>query len=194
MATHCAAPSCTHPGCVSLEGDDLCRSHFIARCYSRLEDCSAQLKNHERSQHMTGDALIETLAQIADQVAALGLSAKDLDGIQQAQLLDILFIAANLMKNLRRSRRKYMPVPLRLRYETGEKAWTEETTTLEVSLYGASIQSRIPIRKGEVIGVERLDLGRQANAKVKWQRRNKDGSQTLGIEFLECKDFWEIDL
>ncbi|MGH9691252.1 MAG: PilZ domain-containing protein [Candidatus Acidiferrales bacterium] len=143
---------------------------------------------------MTGEALIETLSEIADQVAALGLAAKDLDGMQQAQLLDILFIAANLMKNLRRSRRKYIPVPLRLRYETEEKAWTEETTTLEVSLYGASIQSRIPVRKGEVIGVERLDLSRQVNARVKWQRRNADGSQTLGIEFLECKDFWEMEL
>jgi PilZ domain len=194
MATQCTVTSCNHRGCVSLEGDDLCRSHFIARCYSRLEECSAQIKNHQSSGPVIGQSLTETLSGIASQVAALGLAAKDLEAVEQAQLLDILFTAAHLMQSLRRSGRKHLSVPLRLRYETAEKAWTEEATTHEVSFHGASVRSRLPIRKGELISVERVDMSRQAEAKVKWQRRNADGSQTLGIEFLSNHNFWETEL
>jgi hypothetical protein len=94
---------------------------------------------------MTAVAVMEILAEIADQAAILGLSAGDLSGMEQAQLVDILLCVAHLTKGLRRVPRKCVSVPLRLRYEAPGHYWTEETTTCEVSLYGTSIESRIPI-------------------------------------------------
>ncbi|MFY9529940.1 MAG: hypothetical protein WAR24_13610, partial [Candidatus Acidiferrales bacterium] len=61
-------------------------------------------------------------------------------------------------------------------------------------LYGTSIESRIPIKSGEELTVERLDTSRGTKAKVKWLRRNADGSQALGIELLDCEDFWGFKL
>ncbi|MGB2888038.1 MAG: hypothetical protein WBC04_10100 [Candidatus Acidiferrales bacterium] len=52
---------------------------------------------------MPVDAVMVTLTQIADQAATLGLGAKDLNGTEQAQLLDILMCVAKLTKGLRRS-------------------------------------------------------------------------------------------
>ncbi len=139
---------------------------------------------------MSGEPLIDLLAEIVDQTAALGLTAKDLDGLEQAQLLDILFTAGHLMKDLRRSERKFMSIPLKLCYEVMGHNWTEETTTQELNLHGASMECRIPVATGELVTVERTDVHRRTRAKVKWHRRRINGSQTIGIELLESSDFW----
>lgn len=189
-STQCAVPSCGHSGCVSFEGHKLCRAHFIAGCYQRLEECSNQLEKNEHWKALSGEPLIESLVEIVDQTAALGLTAKDLDGLEQAQLLDILFTASHLMKKLRRSVRRFIAIPVKLRYEVTGHNWTEETTTLELSLHGASLECRIPIARGELMMIERLDNQRQVQAKVRWHRRRGDGSQILGIELLDHTDFW----
>lgn len=131
--------------------------------------------------------------EIVDQATTLGLTSTDLDGLHQAQLLDILFTAGNLMKNMRRSVRKFVSIPLRLQYEVTGHNWTEESNTVELSLHGASIESHLPIAKGEMMTVERVDNHQRAQARVRWHRRKADGSQTLGIELLDCRDFWEFD-
>jgi len=186
----CTVPSCKRACCVSLEGHELCRPHFIANCYQRLEECSKQLEKNEHWKAMSGEPLIESLVEIVDQTAALGLTAKDLDGLEQAQLLDILFTASHLMKQLRRSVRKFVSVPVKLHYEVTGHNWTEEATTLELSLHGASLECRVPIAKGETMTLERMDNNRQTRAKVRWHKRRGDGSQILGIELLEPTDFW----
>jgi hypothetical protein len=94
------------------------------------------------------------------------------------------------MKSLRRSVRKFVSIPLKLRYEVTGHDWTEKSITVEVSLHGASIESRLPIVKGEVMTVERADNQRRAQAKVRWHRRQDSGRQMLGFELLDCSDFW----
>ena len=66
---------------------------------------------------VSSENFVDILSEIIDQATTLGLESPDLDGIQQAQLLDILFTAGNLLKNLRRSIRRYLSVPLKLSYE-----------------------------------------------------------------------------
>jgi c-di-GMP-binding flagellar brake protein YcgR len=143
---------------------------------------------------MPADAAIETLTEITDQVTNFALSSKDLNGMEQAQLLDILMCVASVTKGVRRSPRKRVSIPLKLHYQVLDQNWTEETTTLEVSSRGASIECPIPIPVGELVAVQRLDTSRQARGKVKWLRRNADGSHVLGIEFMDCEDFWGFKL
>jgi hypothetical protein len=189
-STLCAIASCGCSGCVSLEGQDLCRAHFISSCYQRLEECSGQLDKNEHWKALSGEPLIDLLVEIVDEAAALGLMAKDLDGLEQAQLLDILFTAGHMMKDLRRSSRKFVSIPLKLCYEVTGHNWTEETTTQELSLHGASMECRIPIAKGELMTVERTDIHRRTQARVRWHKRRINGSQMIGIELLDCTDFW----
>jgi hypothetical protein len=186
----CAVPSCGFLGCVCLEGHDLCRGHFISSCYQRLEECSNQFSKNEHWKMVSGEPLIDSLAEIVDQAAELGLTAKDLERLEQAQLLDILFTAGQLMKDLRRSPRKSRSIPLTLRYEVAGHSWAEKVVTQELSRHGASIDCRIPIAKGELMTVERTGTNRRVQAKVRWHKRRLDGSQTIGIELLECADFW----
>jgi hypothetical protein len=192
LSSTCYEPSCDHPGCVCFEGHDFCRAHFIASCYDKLENYGHQLGNNDHWQMVSSETFVDILSEIIDRVTTLGLESTDLDSIHQAQLLDILFTAGNLLKNLRRSIRRYVCIPLKLRYEVTGHHWTEESNTLEVSQHGASIESRLPIAKGEIMTVERVDNHRSAKAKVRWHRRKADGSQMLGIELLDSGDFFEF--
>ncbi|MGA2719171.1 MAG: PilZ domain-containing protein [Candidatus Acidiferrales bacterium] len=191
--TLCADSACGHAGSVALAGRDLCRGHFIAACYQRLEECSKFLDSNDHWKATSGEPFIESLVEIVDQTAALGLTAKDLDRLEQAQLLDILFTAGNLLKNLRRSVRKFVSMPLKLCYQVTGHNWSENTITQELSMHGASMECRIPIGRGELMTVERTDIHRKTQAKVRWQKRRADGSQLIGIELLDSADFWRFN-
>jgi hypothetical protein len=188
----CAVPSCGHASCISSKGQELCRAHFISACYNNLQECSEQLDKNEHRKLPSGESLIDALTETTDQAAAMALAARDLDGIEQAQLLDIVNTAGILIRNLRRSERQSTSIPLRLEYEVTGHNWIEEAATTEVSLHGASIECRIPISKGETMIVERLDNNRRTRAKVKWHRRRPDGTQVLGVELVDAKNFWGL--
>lgn len=188
----CAVSSCGFPACASFENRELCRAHFISACYQRLEQYSGQFLQHEHWHTTSPERLLDTFTQMINQATTLGLTSGDLSSLQQAQLLDILFTAGNLVKNVRRSARRYISIPLKLRYEVTGHNWTEESKTLEVSKHGASLESRLPIVKGEMMTIERVDNHRVAQAAVRWHRRKPDGSQMLGIEFVGSGDFWEF--
>ena len=81
---------------------------------------------------------------------------------------------------------------MRLRYEVSGRGWSEETITQDVSLHGACMECSIPIGKGETMSIERMDIGRRAQAKVRWQKRRVDGSQLVGVEVIDCADFWGV--
>ncbi len=104
-----------------------------------------------------------------------------------------LFTAGNMMKNMRRSVRKFVSIPLRLQLRSHRAIiGPRKAIRWKLSLHGASIECRIPIAKGEMMTVERVDNHRSAQAKVRWHRRKADGTQTLGIELLDCRGFLGI--
>jgi len=38
----------------------------------------------------------------------------------------------------------------------------------------------------------RTDTGRRAKARVAWRRRKLGRRQEIGIEFLDCENFWDL--
>jgi hypothetical protein len=41
--------------------------------------------------------------------------------------------------------------------------------------------------------VTRLDTGTEARARVAWQRQSKAGRFDIGIELLNCENFWSFE-
>ena len=54
------------------------------------------------------------------------------------------------------------------------------------------LECRHPLRPGEILLVVRTDTGRQAKARVVWRRRELGRRQEIGIEFLDCENFWDL--
>lgn len=188
----CSAQGCEQLSAARLETSAFCRGHFISTCYARLEECTKLLK--ERPFRDTAPALVgrfvhECVAQAND----LALRAEDLDNLERARLLDIMFWAGDLGHRLRRGLRKKLSVPLRVRCEELGRPWEEETETQLVSRHGAQVPCQHRVEIGDTLLVMRMDTGRQARARVAWREREDGGRQEIGIEFLDFDNFWELE-
>ena len=131
--------------------------------------------------------------ECVEQANDLAQNAKDLDNLERAKLLDILFWAGELGHRLRRSSRKKACIPIRVRCEEPGRLWEEEAETQRVSRYGALVTCQHQVEIGDTLLVMRMDTGRQARARVAWRERENGGHQEVGIEFVNCENFWDLD-
>ncbi len=103
-------------------------------------------------------------------------------------------MAASLdTRHLRRSPRKTASIPVWLRREVHARTWEEETETQVLSRHGAGLQCRHAIEAGGALVVVRRDTGQRVNVRVSYCRYTADGSREIGIEFLNCDNFWGLD-
>ncbi len=191
------SPQCSIAGCgeavaASLGGDALCRGHFISTCYTRL-DHFEEIRKGSGPGAATSESMrrfIHECTRAADEIEHTGL---DLDNLDRAKLVHIILSANELGRQLRRSPRKVVTIPVRLISDRLGGAWEEETETLLVSRYGALVRCKHTAKPGETIQVQRKDTGERALARVAWQRPLNDEDVRVGVEFVGCENFWGVD-
>jgi hypothetical protein len=191
----CKVESCDNAIAASLDGEALCRQHFIATCYKRLDQYDEIRKGPGLSATNTESVrrFIHECTRIADE---MDHTAQDLDNLDRAKLLHIILSASELGRHLRRSPRKVAAIPVRLSSERLGGAWEEDTETVLVSRYGALVRCKHPAKAGETLHVIRADTGEKAVARVAWQRPSgNSGSEDtrIGVEFVACENFWGLD-
>lgn len=191
---NCSIAGCDQAVAASIEGDALCRGHFISLC-------SARLGQYEELRKGPGLGITDTEAvrrfihecmRHADEIEH---SAQDLDDLDRAKLLNIILTASDLGRHLRRSPRKVASIAVRLSFHKPGEDWEEDTETLLVSRYGALVRCSHPTKPGQTLEVMRPDTGQKVQARVAWQRGSgpgKDGVR-LGVEFVACENFWDLD-
>lgn len=188
---------CTHAGCgqavaASLDGDALCREHFISLCYERLDRYDEIRKGPGVSATDT-ESVRRFVHECTRQSDEMEHSAKDLDNLDRAKLLHIILSASELGRHLRRSPRKAAAILVRLSSEKLGGSWEEDTETVLVSRYGALVRCKHAPKAGETIEVVRADTGEKATARVAWQRPLGNDDIRIGVEFLACENFWGLD-
>jgi len=188
----CSVQGCKQPAAASLQVRSLCREHFLFTCHEQLELCRRWQEDRLSGNHRTAESVRQLLAECSLQVADLALNGKKLKSLERDQLLDILLRASDLSLQLRQRPRFAASIPVRLRWEKPGCAWEEQTRTKHLSSGGALLECRHPLRPGEILLVARTDTGRQAKARVVWRRRELGRRQEIGIEFLDCDNFWDL--
>lgn len=175
-----------------LEGEALCRQHFISTCYKRLDEYDAIRKGPGLAATNTESVrrFVHECTRSADEMEH---TAKDLDNLDRAKLLHIILTASELGTHLRRSPRKVAAIAVRLSSEKLGCAWEEDTETLQVSRYGALVRSKHAAKAGETLNVIRADTGEKVMAKVAWQRPLNNQDVRIGVEFVCCENFWGLD-
>ena len=93
----------------------------------------------------------------------------------------------------RRSPRKAAAVPVWLRREGQGRTWEEETETRVLSRYGGCLECRHTIEAGGLVAILRRDNGHRAIARVRYCRFDAEGHREIGVEFLNCDNFWDVD-
>lgn len=116
-----------------------------------------------------------------------------LDDAEKERLADIILLASELGRNLRRSPREPMTIQLLLSSESPNDRWEEETKTQFVSRHGALVHCRHAARVDQTVMVKRLDTGQRNEARVAWLREKPAGNYEMGIEFPENENFWGIE-
>lgn len=188
----CAVAGCKEPFAASLDGEALCRNHFISSCYARLDEYDETRKGPGLSKADAESArrFINECTRQADEIEH---TTQDLDNLERAKLLHIILSANELGCHLRRSPRKAASIPVRISSEKLGGAWEENTETVLLSRYGASVRCNHPTKTGEKIQVLRSDTGQQAEARVAWQRASENEGLRIGVEFIGCENFWNLD-
>jgi hypothetical protein len=188
----CAITGCLKPTAALFGGQFYCRGHFVATCYARLDFCADLLSTRNFTDRMS-EEMRKFIAECTQQAAKLSETAKDLNHIERARLLDILFYASDIGSHMRRSTRKALAIPVRLHCEMPGRPWQEDALTRSVSRFGGMLECQQTILPGDVLVVEHLDSGRTADARLVWGWRARSGSFVVALEFVNCTNFWELD-
>jgi hypothetical protein len=188
----CRVEDCHEPAVASLDGEAHCRGHFIFSCYKRL-DRYDDLRRGPGLSVSDAEEVRRFVHECTRQADEIEHGAQDLDNLDRAKLLHIILSASELGCYLRRSPRKVASIAVRLSSEKLGGAWEENTETVLLSRYGASVRCNHPAKPGETIHVMRADTGQIAEARIAWQRPLGRDDIRIGVEFLGCENFWGID-
>ena len=191
MGGICTEPECAEAAIVSLGERSVCRSHYLAYCYKRLETISQNVKNYQMSQEEADAAsrfLQDTMRSAADIASAQEMPTN----LERAQVYDVLLWASELHGRLRRSPRRLARFPILLRSEIPGRSWEVRAETQVVSRHGMRVTCRADIRPKDTLTCIRLDNGRRAEATVAWTGRTDSGEFEAGLEIMREENFWGI--
>jgi hypothetical protein len=188
----CCVDECAESPLEFVNQRPFCRDHFIVVCQGQLDAYSQRLKEQQwrgLSFELVEQFIIDCMRG-ADQIEQ---GDKRLDDFQRAQLLNIIFLAAELGRHLRRSPRKALALPLRLISKAPQDSWEEDTETLLVSRCGALVRSHRAVKLEQQLTVFRKGMGGQTLARVAWCPHGSDARPVIAIEFLDRDNFWGMD-
>jgi hypothetical protein len=191
-AEECSVAGCGQAASASLDGEALCREHFISMCYTRLDHYDEIRRGPGLSATNT-ESLRHFIRECTRSADAIEHTGHNLDNLDRAKLLHIILSASELGRHLRRSPRKVAAIPVRLSSEKLGGAWEEDAETVLVSQYGALVRCKHAAKAGETIDFIRVDTGKKALARVAWQRPLSNNEIRIGVEFVACENFWGLD-
>jgi hypothetical protein len=192
-AEHCSFAGCDQAVVSSLEGEELCLEHFISVSYKQL-DRHAEVHKDRYMRASDTESMRRFVHECVRQADEIEHGGKDLDHLERALIVHIIERATDLGRHLRRSPRKTASVPVRLCCDKpGGGAWKEDTETVLLSRYGASLRCSRRADPRESLQIVRLDTGKEVHARVAWQRPGGSEGSRIGIEFVDCDNFWGLD-
>lgn len=191
MGEFCSEPECAEVAIVSLGERSVCRSHYLAYCYERLETISQNVKDHQISQE-EADASTRFLQDCMRSAADIASAQEMPTNLERAQVFDVLLWASELHGRLRRSPRRLARFPILLRSDIPGRSWEERTETRVVSRHGMRVTCRSDVRAKDTLTCIRLDNGQRTDATVAWTGRTDSGEFEAGLEFVRAEDFWGL--
>jgi len=188
----CGSSGCTSNPEATLDGHRLCRNHFYERAAKRLQECRARLRRIE-ADRADRTATLKFLSEFISQTTTLVASAKSLDPSQRDQFLALSLSAAELYKQVQRSARIRRNMPILVYRETDYTGRQELTNTVDVSKRGACIATNWLWETGVKLWIEKPGNQLRTLARVAWVKKGESSQFLIGLEILDCEDFWGLD-
>jgi len=188
----CGWSGCSNKSEAALDGYRLCRNHFHQRATKRLEEYRAGLRQVAPgiADHT---ATLKFISEVISQTTTLVANAKLLAPAQRDQFLKLSLSAAELYKQVQRNARIRRNMPILVYREKDSKGMRELTNTVDVSKQGACISTSRLWEIGEKIWVEKPGNQVRTLARVAWLKKGDLTQFLIGLDILDCKDFWGLD-
>ena len=191
-----AEAACGWAGCGSgseatLDNRPLCRSHFYDMAVKRIDEYRAGLQQIDSA---GGDrtAILKFLSEVISRTTNLVASVKFLSPRQREQFFELSLSAADLYKRVQRSPRVKRNMPILIYREMDFTRKQELTNTVDVSKRGACIATSSLWEIGEKIWIEKPTRKLPTLARVAWLKKSEASQFLLGLEILDCEDFWGL--
>lgn len=138
-------------------------------------------------------AIPKFLSEVISQTTTLVASAKFLGPGQRDQFLEPSLSAAELYKRVQRNPRVARNMSILIYRETDSAGNQELTNTVNVSKRGAGIATSGPWETGEKVWIEKPGNQIRALARVVWVKKSAPSQFLMGLEVLDCEDFWGLE-
>jgi len=188
----CAWPGCKSAAEATLDGHTWCRTHFLDTAAKRFKEYDAYLHLGEPTQ-AERDAITKFLLELMRQAPKLIASAKSLTAAERERILAVSFSATELYKQAQREPREPRNLPILIFREEEAGGKQEPAIALNVSKLGACIATTRVSKAGETIWVQWPHNTQRAFARVVWAKRLAASQYLIGIEILDCENFWELE-
>lgn len=187
----CSWTGCSRNSDGMLAERELCIEHFFEFAYRRINGIRRMLDDPDQSRVLMGEAQA-FLSQVVSQTTHLATQVKPIDPSLREHLLSLSTGAAELYNRVRRAPRLARRVPCLLRSGIISPEIGEPCQTVNISQRGACLESSASPRAGREMKLERTDNKKSARVKISWVDRQGTGKYLIGIEILDCKDFWGL--
>jgi len=188
----CGWSGCSNDGEATLDGRPLCRNHFYDMAARRLDEYRPRL---QRIDPAGADRITipKFLSEVINQTTTLVATAKFLSSGQREQFLELSLSAAELYKRVQRNPRIPRNMPILANRETDAAGRQELTNTVNVSKRGACITTKSMWEIGEKIWIEKPGNRLRTLARVAWVKKGEPSQFLVGLEILDCEDFWGLE-
>ncbi|HKM90103.1 MAG TPA: hypothetical protein VJX29_05770 [Candidatus Acidoferrales bacterium] len=192
MSQHqCGTAGCSNGAEATFEGRPFCPIHFYNIASERFAQHRARLSEGDPagSDRMN---ILHFVSELISVTTILVASAKSLGQEQRDQFLQLSMSAAELYKRVQREPRIARNLPIVISRKTDSTGRQELTNTLDVSRRGACIATKAVWKAGEQMWVQKPPAFLRALARVAWVKKTSPLQSLLGLEILDCEDFWKL--
>jgi hypothetical protein len=158
----------------------------------RLNELLARLHRGEPSDADRA-AIAKSLSALMSATSTQLARAKLLTAAQREKLLALSFSAMELHKQVQRKRRLPRRLPLLIYGEPTGEGKQQTAIMVNVSKLGACMATTGALKTGETIWVQRPQNPQRAFARIVWAKQTAVSQYLIGIEILDCEDFWELE-
>jgi len=187
----CGTAGCSNGAEATFEGQPFCPVHFYNIASERFAQHRARLSQGDPAGADRMN-ILHFVSELISVTTILVASAKSLGQEQRDQFLQLSMSAAELYKRVQREPRITRNLPILISRKTDSSGKQELTYTVDVSRRGACIATKAVWKAGEQMWVQKPQASSRALARVAWVKKGSSSPFLLGLEILDCEDFWNL--
>jgi PilZ domain len=171
----------------------LCIEHFLELANRRIVSIAGMLE-HEAGERSVSAEVQAFLSQLISQTTTLATEMRLLNPGRRDELLALSTTAAELYKRIHRKARVERQVACSIRTGTISRQVEGTCKTVNIGLQGASVETEMELKVEQTVTLERMDTKTSARCKVRWVKKSVDGGFLMGLQILDQKDYWGLEL